>query len=524
MSDSPDPERRAKKPGKELYRQLRALSCDELWQVEVPRFDTASAAERLERVSVIRAVGVVISETGTPAQREAALAWIRPLLTDSQEKVRRYALEALPKLGASAQEEAQVLARLQADPSERELKSLGRTLSRIGGAATLESLQESGVPLDAETAQRVKARLARTESPGTLRMEGLFRPRTAVTVHLRGRRGLEGIVAHEVEAAAATGAALQSILVRPGLVVTQTRDPFTLADVYRLRCFDTAGIVLGTVPDLGGGATSDRIADCIASEFTVSLLRAFHEGPIRYRLDFAALGHQRSAVRQIADRVHALRPELLNDPNQAPWTIAVHPGERGLSVELTPRLVPDPRLFYRQGDIRAASHPPLAACMARLAGPMSQEVAWDPFCGSGLELIERGLLGGVRTLIGSDLDADALEVSRKNFEAAKLQGVTAHFVRGDFHDYGRLPGLGANTVSLILTNPPMGRRIPVPDLRGLIGDVLQVAATVLRPGGRLVFPNPIRIPNPPAALELELRQTVDLGGFDCRLEKYVKRA
>ena len=69
MPPQPDSERRGKKPGKELYRQLRALSCAELWNTEVPRFNAASPRERIERVSVIRADSVVFSETGTPAQR-----------------------------------------------------------------------------------------------------------------------------------------------------------------------------------------------------------------------------------------------------------------------------------------------------------------------------------------------------------------------------------------------------------------------------------------------------------------------
>jgi 23S rRNA G2445 N2-methylase RlmL len=524
MPPQPDSERRGKKPGKELYRQLRALSCAELWNTEVPRFNAASPRERIERVSVIRAVSVVFSETGTPAQREEALQWIRSLVNDPEEKVRRYAVEALPKLGADAAEEAQLLARLQTDTTERERKSLGRALGRIGGTATLETLQQGTATLDAEAAQRVKARLLREQSPGSIVMNRVLDDTRGLEIHLRGRRGLEPIVADELDAATLTGAPFQGVSVHTGLVVARARGKFSLADLYRLRCFDTAGFVLGTVPNLGGSATPDRIADCIASPRAQALFRAFQDGPVRYRLEFADQGHQRSAVRQIADRVHALRPELLNDPSMAPWTVAIHPSDRGLTVELVPKMVPDPRLFYRQGDIRAASHPPLAACMARLAGPMPGEVAWDPFCGSGLELIERGLLGGVKSLIGSDLDPDALAVSRKNFESAGLTGVNAHFVRGDFHDFGRLPGLGSNAVSLILTNPPMGRRIAVPDLHGLISDLLTVAATVLRPGGRLVFPNPVRIQTPPAALELKSRQTVDLGGFDCRLEVYQKRS
>jgi len=67
-------------------------------------------------------------------------------------------------------------------------------------------------------------------------------------------------------------------------------------------------------------------------------------------------------------------------------------------------------------------------------------------------------------------------------------------------------------------------RVPVHDLRGLIQDLFQAAATVLRPGGRLVFANPLSASSPPPSLRLRFRQAVDFGGFDCRLEMYQKRA
>ena len=70
----------------------------------------------------------------------------------------------------------------------------------------------------------------------------------------------------------------------------------------------------------------------------------------------------------------------------------------------------------------------------------------------------------------------------------------------------------------------MGRRVPIADLRGLMRDLFAVAATVLRPGGRLVLANPLSSETPHPALQLEFRQAVDFGGFDCRLEMYQKRA
>ena len=45
---------------------------------------------------------------------------------------------------------------------------------------------------------------------------------------------------------------------------------------------------------------------------------------------------------------------------------------------------------------------------------------------------------------------------------------------------------------------------------------------MLQPGGRLVFANPLRMESRDRTLKLLSRQTVDFGGFDCRLEVYRK--
>jgi tRNA G10 N-methylase Trm11 len=68
----------------------------------------------------------------------------------------------------------------------------------------------------------------------------------------------------------------------------------------------------------------------------------------------------------------------------------------------------------------------------------------------------------------------------------------------------------------------MGMRVPVADLRQLIADLFRVAATVLKPGGRLVFVNPLSRTTPPPSLKLQFQQKVDMGGFECLMEKYTK--
>ncbi|MEO6054787.1 MAG: methyltransferase, partial [Chthoniobacterales bacterium] len=230
-------------------------------------------------------------------------------------------------------------------------------------------------------------------------------------------------------------------------------------------------------------------------------------------------GHQRGAIRHVANRAYALCPEILNDARTAPWAIDINPMESGSTVELRPRLSPDPRLYFRQKDVPAASHPPLAACMAWLAG--KAEVVWDPFCGSGLEMIECGLRGGVRSLFGTDRSAEAIAVAQANCAAAKLN-IPSRFVCCDFRDFDTIEGLGADSVDLIITNPPMGKRVPIHNLRGLIGDLFVAAATTLRPGGKLLFANPLSEESSHPSLKLQFQQAVDFGGFECSLEMYVK--
>jgi tRNA G10 N-methylase Trm11 len=200
----------------------------------------------------------------------------------------------------------------------------------------------------------------------------------------------------------------------------------------------------------------------------------------------------------------------------------IYPAARGETVELRPRWSPDPRFAYRLKDVPAASHPPLAACMAWLGG--RAEVVWDPFCGSGVELIECALRGGVRKAFGTDHSPDAIAIARANFDASGVLSADPEFFCIDFREHGSIQGLGPGSVDLIITNPPLGMRVPIRNLRDLISDLLAAAAVVLKPGGRLVFVNPVRMENPHPLLALRSRQTVDMSGFDCRMEMYVKSA
>jgi 23S rRNA G2445 N2-methylase RlmL len=501
---------------KEHYQHLRKRSCEELWTEDVPAFDRTEGADRVAQVGIIRAVGVVFSETGTPAQREQARQWLRPLLRDPAEKVRRYAMAALPKLGADEQEEAELLALLERPASGREKAFLGRTLEKIGGAATVDTLADAGLH---RTAQKAAANFARRETPGAVRLDAPLEDIRDVRIHLHIRSGLERILEDELHEKAAN---FRPLGATRGLVAIAPIRSFTLADIHALRTFSTASLALGTVPRRGAAPPVDALAAIIASPLARRMFAAFTEGPIRYRLEFVSKGHQRSAVRALGNRVYELAPRLLNDSRDALWQVDIHEIPAGWSVELTPRLRPDPRFAYRRRDVPAASHPPLAACMARLAGPGARDVVWDPFCGSGLELIERGLRGGVARFIGTDLSTEAIAITRENLASAGLDGIPATLAAADFRDHTTIEALRPGAVSLILTNPPLGRRVPIPNLAELIGDLFAAAESVLAPGGRLVFVNPLSVKPVGRGLRAEFRERIDLGGFHCHLEKYVK--
>ena len=510
------------KSDKDLYKHLRDLPKERLWSDEVSRFNAAVPEKRLSGVGVIRAVGTIFSRFGTEEEKNLVREWLIDLLKDPQEKIRRYALAALPKIGPGIHGEAAMLALLKNSEMPRERKYLGRALEKVGGEATL-ALAEKENTLPLITVQKVMAGLARRQGQSGVLLDAMLPADQNSRVSLRCRRGLEEFVRDEAKELLAPSQWLIGKTM-PGCVSLKPLSDFSLSSLYKLRCFATVSFPLGSVPIGKEGINQglvERLAGLISSRKALNLMLPATGGTPRYRLDLVGLGHQRGAIRQIIDLAYQLEPQILNDARQALWSVDVIPSPGGhgdSSVELRPRLYPDPRLAYRQDDISAASHPPLAACMARLAGMFQNERIWDPFCGSGLELIERSLRGGVSFVCGTDLDPRALRAARSNFEAAGLDISDLLFEECDFRKVPISPA----SLSLIITNPPLGRRIRIKDMKGLFADLYSAAAKFLTPAGRLVLVNPLRTEPQDPSLKLEYRKPVDLGGFQCRLEMYRK--
>ena len=287
-------------------------------------------------------------------------------------------------------------------------------------------------------------------------------------------------------------------------------------------------------------------------------MRSLTHGGLRYRLsvpsDDGTSGHV--VVRDVVHDAFERNPRLLNDPQEPAWLVELHRPSRAIeapgrarkpapatttgrwTVELRPRLTPNPRVRYQTATHYAGAHPPLAASMARLAGEVRPgEVVWDPFCGGATELIEVALRAGgaghdgVR-LVGTDLDATAIGIAEANVAAAArlgADGLHASFHACDFRDaMARVPELTRGRVSLIVSNPPLGRRVKVRNLHALFADLFDVASTALCVHGRAVLVNPLRArpkPSEASTLRLVSRRVVDLGlRHDCGVEVWEKVA
>jgi 23S rRNA G2445 N2-methylase RlmL len=466
-----------------------------------------AAAERAsERARLLRLVGRVAGADGRACAEVAAAA--AAALGDPDPRVRRQAALALGRTGPGAEAALVAAWSSEAEPSVR--RALATALGTAGGERAVAALRAEPAGDDPElrrlvdrallTASRTIERARPSEiDPGAA-------PAAPLLVALRCRAGLERVLAGEVDAA---GWPVERVA--PGQVETRLAGP--LASLHRFRVHMTASFPLPART----GSAERAVVDALVSPEAAAIFGAFTRGAVRFRIEWEQGGHRRAEVWRIAGEVAARRPDLVNDPTDTTWRVRVSEGGGAVAIALEPRKLDDPRFAYRVADVPAASHPTVAAGLARLAAIHSPapaaDVVWDPFVGSGLELCERGRLAPVRRLVGSDASADAIEAARANLASA---GVTAELSVADAltHEVA-----GA---TVLLTNPPMGRRV----LRGralpVLDGIVDRAAAILPVGGILCWISPIpghtRARAADAGLRLIEAITVDMGGFAAEIQ------
>lgn len=462
------------------------------------------------RAKLCRALGRVARE----AEGDFALAALVALIDDGDLATRRQAIVALGKLGGDSVGRA-LAARLAREERVEVVRALVEALGKVGGAAARGALASVTPKGDAELSrvlERARLFAERTETrgePSSIDPTRSFERPVSVAFHCR--RGLARLLAMELpqrDRARVAG---------PGLVLAEARS--TMSALFQSRIALRFGFPLP--PEPSSGDAPGALARVLTSPAALSILRTFTRGAIRYRIEWPEAGHRRAATLRAALAVAKARPELVNDPTASMWEVLAVERDGLLEVELWPRGLDDPRFGYRVGDVYAASHPTIAAALALAAGARREDVVWDPFVGSGLELAERSRLGPFAKLVGTDVDPRALAVARGNLESASVHGF--ELVQADARTFRPAP-----PPSLVLTNPPMGRRVVHRrDIGALYRDVIGNVAAVLAPGGRFVWMSPafeatVQLAER-AGLTTRERIRVDMGGFGAELQAFDRR-
>lgn len=501
-------------PGRRDVAPLVAILAQDADAGPAVRRALARADAAVVAAALVRALGEaaeasavrLLPALGDVAARDtSAVAALVGALDDARLRVRRAAVTALGKVGGDEARAAIVAYWDRADLAADHRRAAAEALGKVGGAEAAKRLAAMAPDAggDAELARRRgKALLIAERDADDAESEVALdvAPPAPVVMVARCRAGLETILAGELH-----DAGLPVDRIGPGLVRTTIAGP--LRPLLAARTLLTAGALVD-VPR----ADADEIARALAG--AERLLTTWTRGPVRWRLDFEKGGHRRALVWAAAARTRELAPALRNQPRDTTWEVVVTADEAHL--ELRPHRYADERFTWRVADVPAASHPTIAAALARIAGAQAGEHVWDPFCGSGAELCERGRLGAAH-LHGTDLDERALAATRQNLAAA---GLTATLARGDALDHTPPSPLG-----LVITNPPLGRRV-----RGDAGSLLERFAArvpaLLAPGGRLVWITPAAERTAAVlrkrGLELTFARDVDLGGYEARMERWQK--
>ncbi|HTO54819.1 MAG TPA: HEAT repeat domain-containing protein [Myxococcota bacterium] len=464
--------------------------------------EALATSEPARAPALIRLAGRALRTHDSPELLQALARALRS--TDPE--TRRQAAMALGKSGRGAAEPA--LLECLATADGKLLRSAIEALGKVGGERSLATLREITLaeklqPIAARALLILERNAERAAGPASGIALDVRLPRPSRVV-LSCRAGLAGLLAEE---ARSFGARRTS----DSEVSLDWSGP--LRPLLSLRIALRVGLERPL-----GEATADAVLRVLLEPELQDLVCAWTLGSPRFRLEWVGHGHRRTDTWKIAQGLREARARLQSDPVRAPWAIEVRDTPTP-HLRLVPVGAPELRFAYRARDVPAASHPTIAAALARAGGVRADDVVWDPFVGSGLELVERARLGPFRELHGTDLETRALDAARENLTRAELAEV--QLVQADARSH-RVPGL-----TLVLTNPPMGRRAHrARGLSSVLCAVVRNVAGQLAAGGRMVwlspFPEATARAAAAAGLQVERLENVDLGGFGAELQRFTR--
>ena len=412
-----------------------------------------------------------------------AAALGRAVREDLEPKVRQNAAVALGRSGAAGAV-PDLAAALETETAPWVRSSVILALGALGGEAARAALLAAtpGSDLEREAIRKALDRTAPRRRAASWRMEGV----PALDLRLRVPIGLEAIAREEAEQR--LGGPVEEP--GPGLL----RPPAGAmpdAMIPALRCAYGLQVVAGDGRPIPLGSPPEAAAAIGALLTESAVLRGWRgwldvpDDTVRYRFSLEGQAPDRGALRALLDAVRAAcRPfGWIDSPSRYDLELKVVADEAASRAYLVPSFMPDGRFDYRVADVGASMQPVVAACLARLARTSDRAHVFDPTCGSGTLLIERGILDPGARLIGRDISPSAVAASKRNLEAAGMS-TRADLAVGDAMEPATWP-----PCEEVVANLPFGIRTrrPEADLESLYAAVLAQLCSHLSADGRAVL-------------------------------------
>jgi 23S rRNA G2445 N2-methylase RlmL len=308
--------------------------------------------------------------------------------------------------------------------------------------------------------------------------------------------GIEGIARDELERSI-DGFELdgfKTVPSRNGLVLFSTPDD--AGRLLKMRISEDLFVVLARIPEIPWGhegldAMLRGLSTSLALNHGLNVLRGIRSLPADRTVTFRTIvrivaqsqPYQRSDVAQAITRAVRTRSRQQWKAVQSGEQVEVWANLLGRELVVGLRLSDETMRHraYQKVHLPATLRPSVAAAMVSLTEPGDTDVFMDPMCGTGTILIERGLAGRHRLLIGGDLEGAALAAAMENVGPSHKPRELLHW------DARQLP-LADGSIDRVASNLPFGKQLGQPrELPALYRGFSAELERVLRAGGRAVL-------------------------------------
>jgi tRNA (guanine6-N2)-methyltransferase len=262
-------------------------------------------------------------------------------------------------------------------------------------------------------------------------------------------------------------------------------------DLLELRTTEDVFAQLAHIPGLGRGPEALRVLHAATEGANVNKAlaawRQAHHGAVAHtwRVVSQMEGTHAFLRKEAGQAVHdALRQSLPRGMHAVPddadlecW-LWLHGSEAVIGFRLSDASMR--HRTWKREHLPASLRPSVAAAMAFLSSPRDDDVVLDPMCGAGTVIIERAHMAPAATLMGGDINNEAVILARRNARSAHVP------VEWHTWDAQALP-LADASVSALLVNLPFGKQIGDPATNAIVyAKLAQEFRRVTQPSGRLV--------------------------------------